>query len=1701
MRCLECRSMRGAADAAGEANWLKPLNAMAELVDSAHLFAPARTPAHPRTAPESAGYEGAPPAAPEDAAAAAPVPEPEPQPQPQPQPETETETEPALEPAPAPVPVPAPGPNVSLGPSLSGLLAPAPAPNFEPKPEPAAGEQTVPPARTAAAAELRLQEAEEQGGKEVTSPVGASVQRGSVPPEPAGGSGRFRRCVCVGGGGSFATVREAMEEACLAAQADDLPRVQRAIEAAERLSPDEQTPSVINTLGRDDRSPLYKACHAKAYSVVKWLLEQGAKDTDGNIDAYNGICAVGREDEDSEDTGERTAAVMRRFGYGPRRSPGASPRKRESEPEPEPQPEQLATPNKLQGSWGSRLRGLCRSDTEPRYTQLCLAVDHAEEGPGAHAAAAQGESHLERTADVPQEPSFGNLLKSSKDLLGRKFTKETPKLMAHLNTLDDVRKMVLSQADGVETVDGKEYPLTADMCQFEELLAAATRQSSLEAGVIEGASDIFNENIAVGASDVLGKKPAYEVTEISMEGGRPIPAATCNSKGDYYLQVGREQEMVYLYHRKEGVPREESASSHSVPYGQTSPNVRDLDDYIYEVDAGFAVLLDEDKTKTPNTKRKPNTKLYTFRDGSEKEYSNLYRTDPASALAIVYQAKLGYSQWASRPDSNVTDGGGTWTYFNEVIELTGVDSRWIARGTKSCSRKRCHEMFIRVPPACCKSFWATVCKFCWSDVEADHSTDPCQWMWIFLLQLATHLICPPLVLWSRTRKNYQMPKNLVYQRCMVLSVRWLVLVGTFCCYTRGWLPSVAKSEPIMNLVMWLFVAVTHSAYEASLDEIPYRYNDTLTASLTISTKHISTTAIVDEKSMLEKELRQFVQLGERSQKHNKFSHRMTERRLHELHDEQLQIMSAKFEAFHSEELERKVPRRSRDLVFDEVIAYLQTRLPDDWCARNENPKEVIPSAVRRTAANVRMHIKAIARQRYGTSDQRTLDQQPPDASRRSYAKAVHLYASEALRWESKGPKHGSLSPDECEAGSLDSTENHNCVCHRKGMDQSYTNSMLREWEDLETRVQSVLSADTACCGKSWCKTDVTRALGSVLLVGALVWLGQLVSRHIYIWADSECTTMKCVLFSLFAVVGLVLLMILVVTSLRKLVILVTSLRKDGLDSAKAPVKTQLVTDIKRFIAKWKVWEQFRKERETQLLKGLSRQEELAKLTALSADRLQLHSDRTGALELLSSHSFDDYDRFALELSRLYGDEDQGRLEEVLESWKDRRKLELGTSQNRGAELDRTASVQSRQYWIDEFRRVKVEREAAIIKLRAQLIFKLDQEANPVQTDVEAPGERTPERRQLQSTISTARHPNDSAMAGLYPLENLQPFVVAEGILALAHTYSKKVYRFHLVLVVVFCALFVLAHPLKDSLARLLEVSCTDDVSFACTDPVNATVLNLVLYRQHAGSCAHIVYNATFDAPCGEFCEVDSTVFFACAPKRYEVIARIISSVIGASLMFCIFADMADIVRGYQIRQEAMQLFSQLTPHQGMHTYERKSHCKCSCHAGVLCCVSSPVACQFCGDAIDACVLRSVCSFSPWSGLTRGWLWLSDGLLPTFEFQTATNIIAWNRIRLFLQTYDSHNFAKQQHQVTWILMIPLIFILGKISVMLLGTSFNEALSEDAHAAGLKFLLHHDSQPVMVDTLILKVILVLVLLFVQVYHMCVSTFEFLYGGHLC
>jgi hypothetical protein len=264
----------------------------------------------------------------------------------------------------------------------------------------------------------------------------------------------------------------------------------------------------------------------------------------------------------------------------------------------------------------------------------------------------------------------------------------------------------------------------------------------------------------------------------------------------------------------------------------------------------------------------------------------------------------------------------------------------------------------------------------------------------------------------------------------------------------------------------------------------------------------------------------------------------------------------------------------------------------------------------------------------------------------------------------------------------------------------------------------------------------------------------------------------------------------------------------------------------------------------------------------------------------------------------------------------------------------------------------------------------------------------------QDPASQQNETSQRTSEGAYEKKKLQSYLVAESILALAHTQSKKLYATHLLFIGIVCVLDALCHPLKDVVYGWLDLPCEEDISYRCV--LNGT-------RDSSWSspssdsietdlCSDVVYNDTFALPCGEACDIESTVFFSCAPKVYEVLVRIVSSIVGALLVFSIFSDLAEVIRGYQLRFVAMQYFSQLTPNQGSLAHLRKNH---------------------------------------------------FGLLPSFEFTTKRNIIVsrcstrscgvgsiadalrcvvwcqvWNRIRVFLQTYDNHNFSVSQHKITW-----------------------------------------------------------------------------------
>ena len=63
---------------------------------------------------------------------------------------------------------------------------------------------------------------------------------------------------------------------------------------------------------------------------------------------------------------------------------------------------------------------------------------------------------------------------------------------------------------------------------------------------------------------------------------------------------------------------------------------------------------------------------------------------------------------------------------------------------------------------------------------------------------------------------------------------------------------------------------------------------------------------------------------------------------------------------------------------------------------------------------------------------------------------------------------------------------------------------------------------------------------------------------------------------------------------------------------------------------------------------------------------------------------------------------------------------------------------------------------------------------------------------------------------------------------------------------------------------------------------------------------------------------------------------------------------------------------------------------------------------------------------------------SYGLLPHFDLNVPENILAWNNIRLYLQTFGAKEFNQEKHIIVWILVLPLSLVAAKL--VKLGQSF-------------------------------------------------------------
>lgn len=175
--------------------------------------------------------------------------------------------------------------------------------------------------------------------------------------------------------------------------------------------------------------------------------------------------------------------------------------------------------------------------------------------------------------------------------------------------------------------------------------------------------------------------------------------------------------------------------------------------------------------------------------------------------------------------------------------------------------------------------------------------------------------------------------------------------------------------------------------------------------------------------------------------------------------------------------------------------------------------------------------------------------------------------------------------------------------------------------------------------------------------------------------------------------------------------------------------------------------------------------------------------------------------------------------------------------------------------------------------------------------------------------------------------------------------------------------------------RLEHGACWNDAQPLCAEPhANSTLL----YWKDACEERRYSFNGS-QMPCGGACESRLFVFKTCEPEtNIEWLMCLLYSIAGAELTYCIFSALAEVLRGFRMREIAVRYLLELTPHPGTQS-------------------------RFQQDTF--------------------------GLLPKFDLDRVENIVAWNRMRIVLQTWDSDNFKVRQGQAAFPVMLLLAVLLA------------------------------------------------------------------------
>jgi hypothetical protein len=160
------------------------------------------------------------------------------------------------------------------------------------------------------------------------------------------------------------------------------------------------------------------------------------------------------------------------------------------------------------------------------------------------------------------------------------------------------------------------------------------------------------------------------------------------------------------------------------------------------------------------------------------------------------------------------------------------------------------------------------------------------------------------------------------------------------------------------------------------------------------------------------------------------------------------------------------------------------------------------------------------------------------------------------------------------------------------------------------------------------------------------------------------------------------------------------------------------------------------------------------------------------------------------------------------------------------------------------------------------------------------------------------------------------------------------------------------------------------------------------------ACEERIYDfhATTD-PCGP-CEPRLFVYKTCstAATEDEWLASLLYSVAGAELTFTIFSALAEVLRQFKMREIAVRYLLELTPHQGTRSRNQQD---------------------------------------------------TFGLLPKFNLDRMGNIVAWNRMRIVVQTWDSTSFEQGQKRAAYVLLVAFGLIAAQVYTFWIASSDWEA----------------------------------------------------------